>query len=150
MALMSQIFVVSVSVPRYKCMFILFVVMYSFYVWMSDILKVGGSICCNSFFNPNKWYHSSLLIKPHDTFSLSFLHPVLFLIPGILFLFFISFYHFVLLSMVWDGLRSSKFMRSCLQCYMWVGMDGMVIIGHRSYMSTFGANKDTPRLGYYI
>ena len=24
---------------------------------------------------------------------------------------------------------SSKFMRGCLQCYMWVGLDGMVIIG---------------------
>ena len=30
---------------------ILFVVIYLFDVWTSDILKIGGSICCNSFFN---------------------------------------------------------------------------------------------------
>ena len=33
-------------------MLIIFVVMYSFKVWTSDILKVGGIICCNSFFIP--------------------------------------------------------------------------------------------------
>ena len=42
-------------------------------------------------------------------------------------------------------LSSSKFMRGRLQCYMWMGlgwMDGMVIIGHWSSKSTFGANKN--------
>ena len=43
-------------------------------------------------------------------------------------------------------------MRGCLQCYKWVGLDGwmgwdgMVIIGHRSSKSTFGANKDKPKV----
>ena len=26
--------------------------------------------------------------------------------------------------------------------YRWVGLEGMVIIGHRSFWSTFGANND--------
>ena len=57
-------------------MIILFVVKYLFDVWMSDILKVGGSICSNSFLNPHLSCHSSLPIFLSNI--LSFCHPLYF------------------------------------------------------------------------
>ena len=102
---MSQIFVISVSVQLYKCMLILFVVMYSFYVWMSDILKNGGVFVAIHFLIPISnliHLYKSCLTTP---FFLSFLHPVLLSIPGI---FFLSFYIFLSFCPSVNGLRSPK------------------------------------------
>ena len=92
-------------------MLILFVVMYLFDVWRSDIHKVGGSICCNSFLNPYLWYQSSIPIKPHETV-------------------FLSFYHFVFLSFILSVLlsfRLSVFLCFCLSASSIVDCTGRYV-----------------------
>ena len=53
MALMSEIFLYQLECNFRNAYSLLFVVMYLFDVWTSVMLKVCGSICCNSFLNPH-------------------------------------------------------------------------------------------------
>ena len=83
MALMSQIFVVSVSVQLYKCICLNSIccdVFILFDVWTSDLLKVGGNICCNSFSSLIMLF---IFIKPYNMDFLSIYNSVFSVVPFI-------------------------------------------------------------------